>query len=143
MAVTPLSFLLEGVSVKGAKKMGRGMYTQYPIKAGAIIEVAPVVVMTADDRILLDKTALHDYIFEWGEKADRCCMALGLVPMYNHSYEANCEYEMFFGKEVIAVKAMRDIEAGEQLFVNYNGDWDNKEKVWFETITPLTPLDMG
>lgn len=127
-----MSFLLEGVSVKGTKKMGRGVYTQQAIEAGTLIETAPVIVMNAEERILLDKTLLHDYIFEWGEKADRCCMALGLVPMYNHSYEANCEYEMHFGKEVIAVKAMRDIEAGEQLFVNYNGDWDNKEKVWFE-----------
>jgi SET domain-containing protein len=131
MPITTLSFLLEGVSVKGAKKMGRGVYTQQAIEAGTVIEIAPVVVMTAEERILLDKTLLHDYIFEWGEKADRCCMALGLVPIYNHSYEANCEYEMFFGKEVIAIKAMRDIKAGEQLFVNYNGDWDNKEKVWF------------
>jgi SET domain-containing protein len=140
MAIKQLSFLLEGVTVKGAKKMGRGVYTRQAIAAGTLIEIAPVVVMTGEERILLDKTLLHDYIFEWGEKADQCCMALGLVPVYNHSYEANCEYEMFFGKEVIAVKATRDIKAGEQLFVNYNGDWDDKEKVWFETaISSPTP----
>lgn len=135
MAVTQLSFLLEGVSIKGTKKMGRGVYTKNAIKKDSIIEVAPVVVMNAEERILLDKTLLHDYIFEWGEKKDQCCMALGLVPMYNHSFEANCEYEMYFKKEVIAVKAVRDIKAGEELFINYNGDWDSKEAVWF----PLSP----
>lgn len=127
--------MLEGVLVKAAKKMGRGVYTTQAIKAGTLIEIAPVIVMNAEERAMLDKTLLHDYIFEWGEKADKCCMALGLVPIYNHSYEANCEYEMYFKKELITVKAMRDIEAGEQLFVNYNGDWDNKEQVWF----PLSP----
>jgi hypothetical protein len=30
---------------------------------------------------LLDQTLLHDYIFEWGEKKDQCCMALGYVPL--------------------------------------------------------------
>jgi hypothetical protein len=24
------------------------------------------------------------------------------------------------------------IEAGEELFVNYNGDWDDDKKVWFD-----------
>lgn len=115
--------------------MGRGVYTKNAIKKDSIIEVAPVVVMNAEERILLDKTLLHDYIFEWGEKKDQCCMALGLVPMYNHSFEANCEYEMYFKKEVIAVKAVRDLKAGEELFINYNGDWDSKEAVWF----PLSP----
>lgn len=131
--INRLSFLLEGIYVAGTKKMGRGVYTQFPIAAGTVIETAPVVVMSKQDRKLLDQTLLHDYIFEWGEKSDQCCMALGFVPLYNHSYESNCEYEMHFGKEIITVKTVRDIEAGEELFINYNGDWNNTKKVWFDT----------
>ncbi len=86
--------------------MGRGVYTRQEIATGSFNrKLTPVVVMNAEERILLDKTILHDYIFEWGEKADQCCMALGLVPVYNHSYEANCGYEMFFGKEVDCCKS--------------------------------------
>jgi SET domain-containing protein len=58
-------------------------------------------------------------------------MALGWIPLYNHSYEANCQYEMHFQKELIYVITVRDIKAGEELFINYNGDWNNPTTVWF------------
>lgn len=95
--------------------------------------------MNQQDRKLLDKTLLHDYIFEWGGKNDECCMALGCVPLYNHSYHSNCEYEMNFTQQTISVKTVRKIEAGEELFINYNGDWDNQKKVWFEAASPSPP----
>ena len=126
-----LSFLLNGVHVAGTRKMGRGVFTKEGIAAGTTIEIAPVIVMSGEERIQLDQTLLHDYIFEWGEDRKQCAMALGLIPMYNHSYQANCEYEMYFTKQVMVVKTVRDIKAGEELFINYNGDWNNDTAVWF------------
>ena len=38
------------------------------IAANTVIEMSPVIVMSSDERKLLDKTLLHDYIFEWGEE---------------------------------------------------------------------------
>lgn len=111
--------------------MGRGVFTSEPIAKGTIVEMAPVIVLSGEERKLLDQTLLHDYIFEWGEDAKQCCMALGYVPIYNHSYQSNCEYEMDFAQQQIRVQAVRDIEAGEELFINYNGDWDDKKPVWF------------
>lgn len=112
--------------------MGRGVYTAETIAPDTVVEVSPVIVMSADDRTYLDKTALHDYIFEWGALKDKCCMALGLVPIYNHSYSSNCEYFMNYDEDVILVKTVRLIEKGEELTINYNGDWDDKSKIWFE-----------
>ena len=112
--------------------MGRGVYTAETIAPDTVVEVSPVIVMSADDRTYLDKTALHDYIFEWGALKDKCCMALGLVPIYNHSYSSNCEYFMNYEEDVILVKTVRVIEKGEELTINYNGDWDDKSKIWFE-----------
>ncbi|MDP4284780.1 MAG: SET domain-containing protein [Bacteroidota bacterium] len=111
---------------------GRGVFTKEKIGPGTIIEESPVIVMSADDRKLLDKTLLHDYIFEWGVDKDKCCMALGLVPMYNHSYASNCEYFMNFDEAIIQVKTVREIKEGEELTINYNGDWNDEKKVWFE-----------
>lgn len=111
---------------------GRGVFTKEKIEKGTLIEEAPVIVMSPDDRINIDKTLLHDYIFAWGENEDQCCMALGLVPMYNHSYKSNCEYFMDFEKEIIQIKTVRRINSGEELTINYNGDWDNEKKVWFD-----------
>ena len=109
--------------------MGRGVFTSESIPKNTIIEISPVIVMSSEDRKLLDKTPLHNYIFEWGEKKNQCCMALGYVPVYNHSYKSNCEYEMDFEKEIITVKTIRFIKEGEELFINYNGDWNNPKKV--------------
>jgi SET domain-containing protein len=118
--------------LKSAINKGRGVFTKERIAANTIIEESPVIVMSAEDRKLLDKTLLHDYIFEWGTDKDKCCMALGLVPMYNHSYKSNCEYFMDFEEDTIHVKTVREIETGEELTINYNGDWNDEKKIWFE-----------
>jgi len=115
--------------------MGRGVFTNAAIAADTIIEIAPVIVMTMTDREKLDQTLLHDYIFEWGEGNKECCMALGYVPMYNHSYSSNCEYEMDFEVQTITVKTMRSIKAGEELFINYNGNYDDPKPIWFDAIS--------
>jgi SET domain-containing protein len=123
---------IAGLFVGETKEKGRGVFTNTNIKASTIIEIAPVIVMSKLDRVHLDKTTLHDYIFEWGAKKEQCCMALGLVPIYNHSYKSNCEYFMNFEADNIFVKTVKDIAKGEELTINYNGDWDNATKVWFE-----------
>ncbi len=112
--------------------MGKGIFTEKRIAANIIIEISPVVVMSKEDRIHLDKTLLHDYIFEWGEHKDKCCMALGLIPIYNHSYNSNCEYFMDYEADTIMVKTVRTIEKGEELFINYNGDWNDETILWFD-----------
>ena len=110
--------------------MGRGVFTSESLRKGTIVEVAPVIVMEQSDRVLLDQTLLHDYIFEWNK--NQCCMALGYVPMYNHSYTANCEYTMEYDQEQIVITTIRPVNKGEELFINYNGDWNNSKKVWFD-----------
>jgi SET domain-containing protein len=116
------------------EKKGKGVFTTDPIPANQIIELSPVIVMSKEDRSHLDQSLLHDYIFEWGEAKDKCCMALGFIPMYNHSYQSNCEYFMDYKNETIFVKTVRDIQSGEELTINYNGDWDDETPVWFETV---------
>ena len=113
--------------------MGLGVFSSENIEAGTIIEISPVIVMSNEERKLLDQTLLHDYIFEWGAKKEQCCVALGYVSVYNHSYKSNCEYEMDFEMKQISIKAVHFIKAGEELFINYNGDWNNSKRVWFDT----------
>ncbi len=120
------------VQVRAAKGRGRGVFTKEALAPKTVVELAPVIVMDGAARVLLDKTLLHDYIFEWGEKADACAVALGLASMYNHRYQSNCEYEMQFKKHTITVRTVRAIAAGEELFINYNGDWNNEKPVWFD-----------
>ena len=128
--------------LKHTKVKGRGVFTKKKIAAGVMVEESPVIVMSNDDRVYLDKTLLHDYIFEWGKDKDKddpktikCCMALGLVSLYNHNYESNCEYFMDFDKETIQIKTIRPVKKGEELTINYNGNWNDNKKVWFEDLT--------
>jgi uncharacterized protein len=124
--------VFEGLYIEKSNGKGRGVFTKQTILANTIIEISPVIVMSAEERTFLDQTLLHDYIFEWGKDSKQCCMALGYVPVYNHSYKSNCEYEMDFENEIIKIKTIRAIEVGEELFINYNGDWNNSKKIWFD-----------
>ena len=120
--------------IRQTEQKGKGVFTSEAIASENIIEVSPVIVMPSTDRVHLDKTLLHDYIFEWGPSKEKCCMALGFIPMYNHSYTSNCEYFMDFDADTIFVKTVRDIEPGEELTINYNGDWNDPTKVWFDVV---------
>jgi uncharacterized protein len=113
-------------------EMGRGVFTTEAIAKGTVIEIAPVIIMSNEDRMHLDKTLLHDYIFEWGDNAEQCCMALGYIPIYNHSYESNCEYQMDYDNGLIQIVTMKEIAKEEELFINYNGTWNNTTPIWFE-----------
>ena len=124
--ILPCLFIVE------SKGKGRGVFTSELILADTVIEIAPVIVMPAADRLLLDKTLLHDYIFEWGTDKTECCMALGFVPIYNHSYESNCEYFMDYSNETILLKTVKNIEEGAEVLINYNGDFNDKTLLWFD-----------
>lgn len=118
--------------VASSNGKGRGVFTSENIRAKTIIEISPVIVLSQKDRKIIDKTLLHDYIFEWGESKRQCCVALGYVSLYNHSFESNCEYEMDYDYQLITIRAVRAIKKGEELFVNYNGTWNNDTPLWFE-----------
>jgi SET domain-containing protein len=124
--------LSEYLYIDNTKDKGRGVFTRKKIAAGTIVEVSPVIVMAGKDRKLLDQTPLHDYIFVWGKNKDQCCMALGYIALYNHAYRSNCEYFMDYDDHIMYIKTVSAIDAGEELTINYNGNWDNKEKVWFD-----------
>lgn len=124
--------ILSCLYIAQTENMGRGVFTSENLEKGVLIESSPVIVMNSSEKKLLDQTLLHDYIFEWGDKKDLCCFALGYIPLYNHSYQSNCEYEMDFEEKLIKIKTVHFIKAGEELFINYNGTWNDKKAVWFD-----------
>lgn len=119
--------------INSSNKRGRGVFTTKNIKKGTIIEISPVIVLSEKERKTIEKTLLFHYIFEWATDKKKACVALGYISMYNHSYNANCEYEMEFGKKQMTIKTVKNIKKGEELFINYNAVHDDKTKVWFDT----------
>lgn len=121
------------IEIRSTESKGRGMFALEAIPAYQIIETALVIVMSAEERKLLDQTLLHDYIFEWTpDGQEQCIMALGNVPIYNHSYASNAEYAMDYENQSISIQSVREIAAGEEITINYNGDWNDEKPLWFE-----------
>lgn len=112
------------------KNKGWGVFTSKRIKKGTTIEVSPVIVMNKQDFDLLNKTKLHDYIFHW--QGNTCCMALGLISVYNHHAPSNCEYFQYFEEGTIEIRTVRDIKKNEELTINYQGEAGSTTPVWFE-----------
>ena len=124
--------ILPSLVVAPSPLHGRGVFATTPLNHNITIEISPVIVMSAADRAHLDETLLHDYIFEWGDDRLSCCMALGYVPLYNHGSPSNCEYEMDFEEGTIRIKTIRAIKAGEELLINYQGEKDSDQSLWFK-----------
>jgi len=118
-------------SEKGGKG-GKGVFTTKAFKVGTIVEISPVLVFTGKEYLHLAETMLYNYVFEWGATRKKAALALGYISMYNHSYSANCEYEMDFDNNLMTIKVVKPIKKGEELFINYNAEPDNKNKVWFD-----------
>ena len=113
-------------------RKGKGVFTEDALPANTVIEVAQAITISEHDRQHIDKTILHDYIFEWGNEQKECAMALGLVPIYNHSYDSNCTYVMQYDSQEFIIQTVKNIEAGEELTINYNGEPDDKTPLWFD-----------
>jgi len=124
--------LHNGLYIDVSQDRGRGVFTRQLLVQGEVIEVSPVLVLSKEEMREVEKTRLHDYIFEWGEERENCCVAWGYLSMYNHAEPPNCTYEMDFEEETITIRTLRVIEAGEELFISYLPEEGNKPPIWFE-----------
>lgn len=124
--------ILPVLYISDSTEKGRGVFTSADIPANTTIEISPVIVLDKTDRKIIDQTKLYYYIFEWGKNKKKGALGLGYVSMYNHSYNANCEYEMDYDTETISIKTIKKINTGEELFINYNATPDDASPVWFD-----------
>ena len=115
--------------IDAAKNKGRGVFAATRISAGELIERAPVHVIPDRDWCHIEETLLLDYCFLWG---DRSAIPFGKFLLYNHSYSPNALYVKRLDDRIIEMVALRDIEAGEEILINYNGDPGDDTPVWFE-----------
>jgi len=124
--------ILPSLYIAESPNRGRGVFSSDLLVPGTVIEISPVIVLTAEEQVLLDKTLLHDYIFLWGPDEKECCVALGYLSLYNHDYHSNAEYLMEFEERRIRITTVREIKKGEEIFINYNGTWNDPKPVWFD-----------
>jgi uncharacterized protein len=124
--------ILPNLTVAHSETRGRGVFTSQKIKANTVVEISPVLVFPAKEVADAEKTLLFNYFFEWGVSLKKRALGMGYISMYNHSYNSNCEYEMDYDNETIKIITVKDIAAGEELFINYNANPVDATPVWFD-----------
>ena len=115
---------------------GRGVFAARPFAAGELVEVCPVVLLRKPYEALHKE--LKTVVFHWevpeGAAATQA-LALGYGSLYNHASPSNLRYETDAQALVIRLVAVRNVEAGEELTINYNADGGapvSEEDWWFE-----------
>ncbi|MFS0861960.1 SET domain-containing protein [Fredinandcohnia sp. 179-A 10B2 NHS] len=110
-------------------EFNRGVFATRDIKKGELIHSAPVVPYPNEQHKYIEKTVLDDYVYEYG--INHSAIVLGYGMLFNHSYEPNATYDISFEKHTFDYFAYKDIKAGEEVTINYNGDVDDNEPLWF------------
>lgn len=114
---------------------GRGVVAMQDIRKGELIERAPVLIIPHEDRLRTDESVIFTYVFMWEHGSveedlyrhqGRAAIALGYVSLLNHSYTPNCDFMRHFDEGFIDIVAARDIEAGEELNIDY------QMTLWFD-----------
>ncbi len=107
------------LEIRSDPAKGRGIFASAAIAAGALIEAAPVIVISAPQCALLDKTILHDYYFRWDEHGTGA-VALGLVSLCNHSRRPNARVRRNHARHTLDLLALAPIAVGEEITIDYN-----------------------
>lgn len=116
-----------------SKLHDRGVFTTSALKKGDLVEISPVIVLGTHEKDYLLKSKLYDYYFLWGNAHDQFAVALGYGSLYNHAYKANIEFVPNYPNRTIQFYCLRDIEAGEELLINYVVG-ARREDLWFEAV---------
>ncbi|MCP8616344.1 SET domain-containing protein [Salirhabdus salicampi] len=110
-------------------ELNRGVFATCDIKKGELLHKAPVIPYPNDEHQYIEKTMLADYAFEYGE--NHSAILLGYGMLFNHSYEPNARYEIDFNDHTFNFYAYTDIKTGDEVLINYNGNVDDKDPLWF------------
>ena len=125
---------IPSIFVAPSRLHGLGVFTGAAIPANSIIEICPILYIPREDIASIQSTIINDYYFEWDEDLEAGALALGYGSIYNHSFQPNATYDVDMSGRTIYIAAYRDIEAGEEITINYNGDPQEQAALWFDTI---------
>lgn len=119
-----------------------GVFASRAIDAGEVVELAPVIQLRASFEGF--EPTLQRYVFNWERLAgmkDTSAIALGYGSMYNHANPANMHYSSTLEGAAIEFVAVRAIQAGEELTINYSGSGGapvSADEGWFEACGVVT-----
>jgi SET domain-containing protein len=114
-----------GIRVACMEGRGRGVVAVEPIRAGELIETAPVVRLRPGDSPE-SGSPLYQYTFAWDEPPFTEAIAFGVVSLVNHAAAPNATLRCDIAEQTLRLLAARDIAAGEEISIDYG------IPLWFE-----------
>lgn len=117
--------------VKESIGKGFGVFSTRFIAAGEVFDEVPVLIIPVQEWEHIEKTILFNYCYGWGDDA---AVALGVGSLYNHSFNSNAKYTKIYETKRICYTALRNIDPGEEITINYNGDVEDRSPMWFDVL---------
>ncbi len=116
---------------------GRGAFAKQFIKEGTTIEKAPIILINDRELKQIEDSVVFNYTFHWNAPSvppkTRFAIAMSPCEFINHSFEPNMAYAYDYDAETIEFYTIKDVQPGEELTINYNGDPEDKTPMWFTT----------
>lgn len=110
----------DGLFVARSKLGGRGVFANRVFEKGDLVERCPYLRLDAADADGL----LLDYVFEDTDDPEgTVVLPLGYGLLYNHASPGNLEHYDDEADEVFEYYAIRRVEAGAELCLDYGEDW--------------------
>lgn len=119
------------IEVRESLLHGRGVFAKKRMAKGSLIEQAPVVFLSNEEKETLRFTKLFHYYFLLNEPEKQVAFGFGYASFYNHSPEANAFYTFSRKRNTINLYAYQTIEPGCEITINYNGKPGDKSEVYF------------
>lgn len=112
-------YSIEKVYMKSSPVHGRGIYAACDIKAGEIIEIAPIILEECDKI----SPALADYFMQV-PGCNTCAYGFGYYSFYNDSADKDADFKLNIDEKKVYVVAVKDIPKDKEIFMSYG------EKYW-------------
>jgi SET domain-containing protein len=112
----------------------RGVLARTNIPAATVLEHCPVVLIPLEQRLTIEHTVLGNYYYEWDDTHD--ALVLGYGSLYNHRCPSNADYFFSYSTGELIIKSVREIAAGEEVTLNYNGEPTDPTPVKAKYLAP-------
>jgi len=111
-------------SVKDSKLIDgeRGLFSEKKYKKNDTIDMCPTIKIPHEN--IYAKSRLNDYVFQSINDEDHVLVAMGYCGVMNHSdTKQNASWTISSDDKYITMHAIRDIQKGEEFFVNYGNEY--------------------
>lgn len=110
------------VFIEHDPKKGRGVFADQGVIKKQVIEECELLLMDLHEV----GPTLEGYVYQYNKKL--VALALGNGSLYNHSNQPNSRFYFNYRKKLLYIEAIRDIEMGEEITVDYGYTDEEKRK---------------